>query len=136
MRGRQADDLTHGLRRAMRSLLSARERVCQARRLAIERFDPRRRLGDTRSRLVAGDARLTAAIDRRRHTLDRRLRTAAARLESLSPLAVLGRGYAVCWDATHTRIVRDANAVHEGERVAVTLQQGELDCEVIGRRAG
>ena len=55
-----------------------------------------------------------------------------ARLESLSPLAVLGRGYAVCWNEDRTRIIRDASAVESGERVRVTLEHGELECEVRG----
>jgi exodeoxyribonuclease VII large subunit len=58
-----------------------------------------------------------------------------ARLESLSPLAVLGRGYAVCWDADRTRVIRDASAVSIGERVRVTLNRGELECEVAGTSA-
>ena len=32
-----------------------------------------------------------------------------ARLESLSPLAVLARGYAVCWNADRSAIVRSAD---------------------------
>ncbi len=52
----------------------------------------------------------------------------------LSPLAVLGRGYAVCWNADRTAIVRDAAAVKEGERVHVKLERGELDCAVDGSR--
>jgi exodeoxyribonuclease VII large subunit len=131
--GRHADDLAHQLRRAMRAAVSRRERTCQTLRLTLERFEPRRRLGEARARLVAADGRLTAVVDRQWHALDGRMRTAAARLDSLSPLAVLGRGYAVCWDAGHTRIVRDAETVGDGERIAVTLQRGELECEVVGR---
>jgi exodeoxyribonuclease VII large subunit len=51
-------------------------------------------------------------------------------LESLSPLGVLGRGYAVCWDATRTRAIRDAATVAPGETVRVTLGKGELECRV------
>jgi exonuclease VII large subunit len=43
---------------------------------------------------------------------------------------VLARGYAVCWDASRTRIIRDASAVKTGESVTVTLARGELACEV------
>ena len=45
------------------------------------------------------------------------LREAAGRLDTLSPLAVLGRGYAVAWDAAKTRVLRDAATVTPGEAV-------------------
>jgi exodeoxyribonuclease VII large subunit len=56
--------------------------------------------------------------------------TISARIESLSPLGVLARGYAVCWNADRTAIVRAAGAVAPGDRVRVTLHEGELVCEV------
>jgi exodeoxyribonuclease VII large subunit len=55
----------------------------------------------------------------------------AGRLENLSPLAVLARGYAVCWNAERTAIIRRASATSPGDRVHVTLHEGELDCEVL-----
>jgi exodeoxyribonuclease VII large subunit len=70
---------------------------------------------------------------RRHHASDARLRATAARLHTLSPLAVLGRGYAVCWNDDRTRIIRDASTVSAGERVRVTLERGELECEVADR---
>jgi exodeoxyribonuclease VII large subunit len=64
------------------------------------------------------------------HVVDSRFQGAVARLEGLSPLAVLGRGYAVAWDATRTRILRDASSVDVGDEVRVTLERGELGCRV------
>jgi exodeoxyribonuclease VII large subunit len=132
LRGRRADDLAHELRRALRAGIATRERVYQALRLTLETFDVRRRFSAIRTRLVAADGRLRTSAERHVHSADAQLRGAAARLESLSPLAVLGRGYAVCWNADHTAIVRDAGAVKEGERVHVTLERGELHCDVAG----
>jgi exodeoxyribonuclease VII large subunit len=54
----------------------------------------------------------------------------AARIEGLSPLAVLGRGYAVTWDAARTRIIRDASTLHVGDDVNVRLEHGEFDATV------
>ena len=74
--------------------------------------------------------RLTAAITGRRHRANAQLSGCANRLDTLSPLAVLGRGYAVCWNADRTRIIRDASTVATGDRVKVTLAKGELECDV------
>jgi len=134
LRGRRADDLSHDLIDALRARLSMCDRAYRDLRLKLEQFDVRRRFGTIRTRLVSADGRLRASTERRVHTADARLRGAAARLESLSPLAVLGRGYAVCWNADRSAIVRDAGTIKEGERVHVKLERGELDCTVAGSR--
>jgi exodeoxyribonuclease VII large subunit len=133
MRGHHVAGLTHELQRAIRTRLALRERTYRARRLKLETFDLRRRLGSIRTRLASVDGQLAAALGMQRHAYDSRWRSAVARLDSLSPLAVLGRGYAVCWDATRTRVIRDASTVAAGERVKVTLERGELECDVIDR---
>jgi exodeoxyribonuclease VII large subunit len=134
MRGRRADDLSHQLLRALRARLARRERAYQALRLKLETFDVSRRFAAMRTRLVRADGGLRSCIDRRVHDADGQLRGAAARLETLSPLAVLGRGYAVCWNADRTAIIRDASRVKDGDRVHVKLQRGALDCDVTGSK--
>jgi exodeoxyribonuclease VII large subunit len=130
MRGRHTGELTHEMRRVMLAAIARRQRAYQSLRLTLEKYDLRRRMEHVRTRLVVAEGRLTAAVISRRHAADRRLRSTAARLESLSPLAVLGRGYAVCWNADRTAIIRDASSVNTGDRVRVTLHRGELDAEV------
>jgi exodeoxyribonuclease VII large subunit len=130
MRGRHAADLTHTAARIMRAGLAARDRRLQQLQRQLGLFDVGRRLSDIRTRLVSVEGRLTGAVTRRSHRADAQLRNSARRLESLSPLAVLARGYAVCWTADRTRVVRDAADVQPGDSVQVTLAKGELDCEV------
>ena len=133
MRGRHAAELTHALTRALGSGLSARDRRLQHLQRQLATFDLGRRLAGIRTRLVTADGRMAGAITDRRHRADMQFRNAAGRLESLSPLAVLGRGYSVTWTADG-RIVTSASAVQAGDHVRVTLARGELDCDVRSRR--
>lgn len=132
MRGRHVGELTYDLRRVMRAHVTARERAYQALRLTLESLDQRRRLAQVRARLTAADAALTARVSRQQLGRSAALGQVVARLESLSPLAVLGRGYAVCWNADRTVVLRDAASVRTGEQVQVTLGNGSLACEVRG----
>jgi len=130
LRARHRAELSHALTRALRVRLTARARRLQQLQRQLDALDLGRRLGAVRTRLMAADGRLRQAVVERRHRADRLLRGAAARLESLSPLAVLGRGYAVCWNADRTTVIREAAATQRGDRVRVTLGKGELECQV------
>jgi len=130
MRGRLASELSHALATAMRGRVRIRDRRLQALQRQLAERDLGRRLGSIRTRLVGADGRLTGAIAGRRHRAKAALAQAAGRLDVLSPLAVLHRGYAVCWNADRTEIIRDAERTAPGDRVRVTLDRGELDCEV------
>ena len=133
MRGRHVAELLFGLRDAGRVDLARRRQALQALRLRLEALDLRRSVGRIQGRLAQADAKLQAAALRRYHGAAARLGSLAARLDALSPLAVLGRGYAVCWDAGRRQILREAAAVSDGDAVRVTLQRGELRCVVTGR---
>ena len=130
MRGRDTADLSHALTRALRLRVSTRERRLAQLRRELETFDLGRRLATIRTRLTAADGRLHGAAQRRHHRATLRLRETAGRLESLSPLAVLSRGYAVAWNDDRTAALRDAATIAPGDRVRVTLARGELDCTV------
>ena len=129
MRARHANELAYELRAAMTGRLAAHDRRWQTLRRNLDAFDLRRRLGGVRTRLVAVDGRLASAWTRRRHTADARLRSTASRLESLSPLRVLGRGYAAAF-TTRGTVLRNAADVSVGDAIAVRLERGTLDCRV------
>jgi exodeoxyribonuclease VII large subunit len=130
LRARHASELRHALTHLVRANVAAQTRRLQQIDRRLEGRAPGRRLAAIRTRLVAAEGRLDGAMARRRHHADARMRGLAGRLSSLSPLAVLARGYAVCWNQDRTSVVRDSAAVHPGEQVRVTLARGELECEV------
>lgn len=88
----------------------------------------RQRIDELRAALVR-DTR--AAVDARR----RRLEHAAGRLQALSPLAVLARGYAVAQKQDGT-VIRSAAQVELHEAIEVILAEGALQCEVWGAGPG
>jgi exodeoxyribonuclease VII large subunit len=59
-----------------------------------------------------------------------RLKLLAGKLGTLSPLAILGRGYSICWSLPGRHIVKTAAEVRTGSEVAVRLHRGELRCLV------
>jgi exodeoxyribonuclease VII large subunit len=129
-RGRYTAELTHRLNSAIASTVGWHVHATHTFRLRLEALSLGRRLGRIRARLVSTRTNL-AHTTRRAHT-DRttRLHAAVGRLDVLSPLAVLSRGYAVCWTADRSVVIRDAAAVQPGQAVTVTLHNGELDCVV------
>jgi exodeoxyribonuclease VII large subunit len=130
MRGRHAAELTFRLRRALATRLQQHERVLQTLRRRLEARDVARRFAVIRGRLQAADAKLSAAIQRRADRGSASVRALTGRLDTLSPLAVLARGYAVCWNQDRTAIVRNASTLAPGDRVQVTLASGEIACDV------
>ena len=66
---------------------------------------------------------------------EQRFAALAAKLDALSPLKVLGRGYAVAKSADG-RILRAAEDADVGEKIEVLLGQGSLSCTVNEQNTG
>jgi len=123
------DEAALRLAQAMEQLAAARrqrERVLQARLLGI---DLGRFIRHRREFLAGKSERLDSATRARLRGERSRLALAAGRLDALSPLAVLKRGYAICRDARGA-VIKDAQSASAGDRVEVALAQGGLDCRV------
>jgi exodeoxyribonuclease VII large subunit len=82
------------------------------------------------ARTLAAGERVAVASGRALERADEAFRHIAARLEDLSPLGILARGYAVCYAQDGTTVVRSARALSAGDRVAVRLHQGSAGCVV------
>jgi exodeoxyribonuclease VII large subunit len=74
-------------------------------------------------------ARFQAAVEMRRSSLGR----LAAKLDGLSPLAVLSRGYALVWHADGRRLVRDSADAAVCDPLRLRLHVGTLAATVTGK---
>jgi exodeoxyribonuclease VII large subunit len=101
------------------ALDASRRRATLAVRALAERH--RSRLERTAERLRAGPR---LVLERRRSALDH----TGARLQALSPLATLGRGYAIVRAGGHA--LREATTVAAGDRLDVQLAVGSLGARV------
>lgn len=118
------------------ALARRRERARDALGRLTERigaFRMESQLEERRQRLRLREERMGAwwrrSLDARRAALGR----AAGKLDALSPLAVLSRGYAVVFDAAGERILRRAADAAPGDDLRIRLQQGALRATVSGR---
>ena len=69
---------------------------------------------------------MTAWLEMQRQSV----RTVVAALDSLSPLAVLARGYSIVQTVPGGAVVKRAREVSEGDQVRARLGEGELLCDV------
>ncbi len=96
---------------------------------SLVRHEPTTLLARSERQLLAVRAQLRAALGAQLERRRGRLGATAARTEALSPLAVLGRGYALCQDDTGS-VLRDATETTVGAGIRVQLARGRLQCEV------
>ncbi len=75
--------------------------------------------------------RLQNAITGRLISSKHRFDTLSRALEAVSPLATLGRGYAIVHKLDDNSIVRDARQLKTGDQTRIQLQHGELTSTVI-----
>jgi exodeoxyribonuclease VII large subunit len=130
MRERDCRELGERLARAATAIVGRLDERVDALGRRLERRDVRRVAAELNTRMIRADLRLRQLVHARRVEAESRARGLAGRLHALSPLAVLARGYAVCWDESRTGIIRSAGAVRPGDGVRVTLADGELRCHV------
>jgi exodeoxyribonuclease VII large subunit len=108
-----------------RRLDLARSRLVElARRPCLRR--PLERIREEECRLDDCNERLQRAMQRRLEQLREQVKGLAARLESLSPLNVLARGYSLTRKEEGAAVLRAAEQVQPGERIVTRLGSGEI----------
>jgi exodeoxyribonuclease VII large subunit len=156
-RRREVESLRARLRDPHRAVRSARARACEielrivralerrvegsrATVLALEErmlfSSPLRRTAAVRAEIGDAIPRLTASLRHRIEIARERVARLAGSLSSLSPLAVLDRGYAVVWRSGEERPLRSSTDVVRGDPLRIRLARGGLRARVETRDDG
>ena len=128
-RQQKVDDLVYRLEKAARRILELQRRRWELAAAAVRHYDVKRRLSGIRQEL---DARTAALLGSFRTVLlqrQSRLDQLSGRLEALSPLAILDRGYALVFDRSG-KLVKDAANVQVGDQISARLARGEITATV------
>ncbi len=87
-------------------------------------------VSDRQTAFKALSVRLGAAISGRVSSGREAYASAAAKLDALSPLKVLGRGYAIARKYDDGKIIRSASDVAPGDKITVRFKTDEVNCTV------
>jgi exodeoxyribonuclease VII large subunit len=122
------DDKTARMRDALRRAITARGLRRRALEERLRFFDVRPRLERNRNRLDSAHAAAVRVIGLRLAGKRSRLENCVARLEQLSPLRVLERGYAIV-QMKNGGILKDPAVVSPGAPLEIRLARGSLEAE-------
>jgi len=120
------DDAVERMRISLDHVREVYHQKCITMAVRLEHRNPRSRIAEWRlfMEMLAKDLR--AAWERQAGGRANRLASAMAMTDSLSPLAVLNRGYSITRRLPDGRILRRAGDVCAGERIDVRLAAGSL----------
>lgn len=125
----RVDESEQGLTGWLRAVVDARVRYWRTVDQRLRAHDVRVRIESVKALAERIRARLDELAGRKLAAARGAFDPIAARLQALSPLGVLERGYAVV-ETNSRAIVRDAAAVARGERLNIRLAKGRLDAVV------
>jgi exodeoxyribonuclease VII large subunit len=127
MRGR-IEHLTHRLSAAQRTRLTGARKDFQ--RLQGNRMlqDMRAPIDDRRMKLDSIQRDLSAALEQKIKQGRMKLTGLSSGLHAMSPLKVLGRGYAVA--RNEAGVISSVTQTQPGENIRIMLSDGELNCQV------
>ncbi len=124
-------------------LLQALDRYCHNKQLRLKQVAGRNMIALMKKLSAAHkqelrlcSLRLLQNIRLLRENWKSRLKLLAGKLNLLSPLTVLERGYSICWDPRKEQLVCSRTQVQEGDSVEVILSDGSLECLIARVKEG
>lgn len=127
------DEVGFRMENSVRQQILRKQRYVADLEAGVLRRDPRQQLAHARGHFEACRSRLDRTLERTIEAARARLGALDAQINSLSPLRVLDRGYALVLDARGA-LVRSAHQVSAGDDVSTRLSDGSFTSRVTETR--
>jgi len=124
------DDLTGRLEAGLRAALSRRRDRFERLHDALQYNDPKGVTDALRQRITLLSVRAEHSLAQRLEVVRQQFGENTARLEVLSPLKTLARGYAIVTRGGDGIVVTDAGSLTAGEQLLLRLYRGQARCRV------
>ncbi len=129
----RVDDVFWKMERAVNRMLSPWDSRLQEIERGLSLQHPRARYKDAAYELEKMDSSLARAVRARLDLEVTRLEQGVGRLDALSPLATLSRGYSIARRPDTGMIISDSAQAGIGDLLELLLSRGRLECEVRGK---
>ena len=123
------DELDSRLNNATHKLLQLKQTQLQAGRTNLLRVTPKHSIAQLRSQQQNLKHRLVLALQNSNQQAQQRISQLAQRMQSISPLATLARGYSIVSDEQQN-IIRSTNQLKTGQLIQTQLHQGHIISEI------
>ena len=122
-------NVTQRCRQLLTSSISVKAKSLQTLSLRPVMKNPQRYIDDRKMDLVALDEKLCRAVTIVKNNKASEYSVLCAKLEALSPLSVLSRGYSFVSD-TEGKIQKSAKDVSQGKKIRIGFFDGDAECTV------
>ncbi len=124
------DEISHQMNKRMAQIIRDDSRWLDTESRALVLHSPMNRLLPLSQQVEMQRRAINHCMGGRMRELRADLDSHRKRLADLNPHAILKRGYSITWRLPQQEVLRRAVEVDRGDRVRVTLAEGELDCQV------
>ncbi|WP_318459362.1 exodeoxyribonuclease VII large subunit [Photobacterium leiognathi] len=124
------DEISQRLTQAMARKLQKYQQHIEHNNYKLSLYSPASLVRNAQRNLERSEQRLYDALDRRLLNARHKLAVAAEKLETVSPLATLARGYSITRNEQGD-VIRKASQVNAGDTLITTVTDGEIHSSVI-----
>lgn len=114
---------------AMSDKLATEKAVIEYKKSSLQRLSPQNYIDSFRVRCDRASMAMEYAVNQRIAALNKDFSGLCAKLDAMSPLKILARGYSVA--VKNGKVVSDTQAVNKGDKIDVLIKNGKLECEIM-----